>query len=168
MLRRATRIPVEFGCSLWVDGARYPGSVRNLSATGLFIETGVGPALNASVGLDFDGVRASGDLRLRTRVARRADPAAEAGRSGIGLEIEDAPLEYYAVIADLMRDGADAARAPTLDAEPIDAFRVQLARSDQEWQTRTQTINARTEGEACAQAVASAGPGWRVDRCERV
>jgi hypothetical protein len=166
-------------CALLVEGSRHGGRVRDLSATGLFVETEAEPDVGTSITLVVtppDGGRA---VRVVARVARRergTDRGLGDAMAGVGIDIEDAPEHYYGVLATLM-GGAASDRAvrsngfadppSTVAPEVIPRFRVRIVRSTEGWQTRTVILSAPSEGEACRMAVAAAGPGWRVDLCER-
>jgi hypothetical protein len=166
-------------CALLVAGSRHGGTVLNLSATGLYVATQAAPDLGSAVTLLVTPPDAERAVRALVRVARRENPAARAvgdDTRGVGVDIEEAPENYYGLLAELMRQGSNGRAVSCHDfADPDSAmapgspprFRVRIVCAAQGWQTRTVIMSAASEGEACHAAVGSAGAGWRVDLCER-
>ena len=166
-------------CAVLVSGSRHGGTVLNLSATGLFVESQASPEVGSAITLVVTPSDGEGAFRIVARVAR-LEPSTERSATqdqfGIGMDIEDAPEHYYGVLADLMGQEMGDRAIPTngfadppsvVAPEVMPRFRVRIVRSTRGWQTRTVILSAVSEGDACRMAIAAAGPGWRVDLCER-
>lgn len=116
---------------------------------------------------------------MLVRIARHEGPADRASgddTGGVGTDIEEAPENYYGLLADLMGRGSNGRAAsshgfagPASAEAPkaLSRFRVRIVRAAQGWQTRTVIVSAPSEGEACRAVIGAAGAGWRVDLCER-
>ncbi len=85
-------------CELRFDGRKAAGIVLDLSESGIFVQTAAKPAVGTVVDLRLSPGSGRADFDLRARVARmrRVDPRlARIEGSGIGLQVLDAPAEYY-------------------------------------------------------------------------
>ncbi len=179
MQRRSTRVRTEMPCALLVAGSRRGGTVLNLSATGLYVATQAAPDVGSAVTLLVTPPDAQRAVRVLVRIARHEGPADRASgddTGGVGTDIEEAPENYYGLLADLMGRGSNGRAAsshgfagPASAEAPkaLSRFRVRIVRAAQGWQTRTVIVSAPSEGEACRAVIGAAGAGWRVDLCER-
>ena len=166
-------------CALLFAGSRHGGTVVDLSATGLYVATQAAPDIGSAVTLLVTPPDAERAVRVLVRVARRENPADRASgddSGGVGIDIEDAPENYYGLLAELMGQGRNDRAAPShgfsdspsaVAPEAMPRFRVRIVRAVQGWQTRTVILSATSEGEACHAAIKAAGLGWRIDFCER-
>ena len=127
--RQMPRTKKRLSCTLTVNGQRYSGIVLDVSATGLFVQTGATPKPGTQVALVLQ--LTSGDsLPLRATVARRRNVPTHLksiAQGGIGLCLEGAPEEYFSLIEDLQgpREAAPPVK-PT--ARPKETPHSQLAR----------------------------------------
>lgn len=101
--RRAPRIRRRLTCELHFDGRKASGIVLNISQTGMFVQTAVKPAPGSVLDVQIAAHRSTPSLLVRARVARqlRVDPRlASIAPAGLGLEVLDAPPEYYRLSED--------------------------------------------------------------------
>lgn len=85
-------------CELRFDGRKAGGIVIDVSETGIFVQTAAKPPLGSMVDVRLSPGAGRADMDLRARVARtrRTDPRlARIEGSGIGLQVLDAPAEFY-------------------------------------------------------------------------
>lgn len=96
--RGAPRRKKRMTCELRFDGRKAGGIVIDVSESGLFVQTAAKPPLNSVIDVRLSPGGGCRDLDLRARVARtrRVDPRlARIQGSGIGLQVLDAPPEFY-------------------------------------------------------------------------
>jgi len=160
-------------CELFVDGRFRHGIVRDLSETGLFVQTAAPPAPGTVVEVRLLAGGERREIPLRARVARqrRVDPRlARIEPNGIGLEILDAPPGFRELLQEHSdRSPAAGAATPTAgtagrgpgERPPRPSFRVRVKQS-QGARSRMLTVAATAEAEARAAALAEVGEGWEV------
>jgi len=102
--RRAERTRKRLACSLLSENARTAGLILDLSSTGIFVQTSAQFETGDAVGVEFEPPGSFDTLRLEGRVARRKTAPARLKSivpAGVGIEIERAPEEFYALVAEL-------------------------------------------------------------------
>jgi hypothetical protein len=101
--RRMPRTRKRLSCSLTINEQRYSGIVLDVSATGLFIQTSATPKPGSNVGLEVQ-IAPGESLPLQATVARRRNVPnhlKSIATGGVGLCLEGAPEEYFALIKEL-------------------------------------------------------------------
>lgn len=117
--RKNDRTKKRLSCSLSVEGRQHPGVVLDISATGLFVQTGASPKPGARAEVECFVTGQAEPLALIASVARRqVVPAHLRGvaKGGLGLHIEQAPEEYYRYVSEVM--GFELAEAKDPVASP--------------------------------------------------
>lgn len=125
--RRSLRTRKRFACALHLEEGRSSGLILDVSATGLFIQTGAKLDPGDRAGVEFEPSGGADALRLEVRVVRRrAVPARlkSVAKAGIGVEIEHAPEGFFAMIAALQavkapRESDKPAAAPPRRPRPV-------------------------------------------------
>jgi hypothetical protein len=98
--RAAPRRKKRMTCELRFDNEKTGGIVLDLSEQGLFVQTAAKPRVNSVIDVQLSPGGGRPDFFLRARVVRlrRADRRlARIEGSGIGLQVLDAPPEFYAL-----------------------------------------------------------------------
>lgn len=173
--RRQLRIERRLVCRVTADSLHGPGIVRDVSETGLFIETSVNPSLNSIVKLLFSETRDQPEFSFEAGVARTREPPSEDqffGRTGIGLEVippMDAFERWIIRPARPMVPATSLALAP-LGSEArsgLGRYRVRLVRQDR---PGTQIVTLRCESEAAARSKAldRLSGVWRIAESQPV
>lgn len=96
--RGAPRRKKRMTCELRFDGRKAGGIVIDVSETGVFVQTAAKPRLGSVIDVRLSPGAGRAEIAVRARVARvrRTDPRlARIQGSGIGLQVLDAPAEYY-------------------------------------------------------------------------
>ncbi len=176
--RGRVRLPRRLTCQIKTGTELISGFVRDVSRTGLFVQTGAAPPTNSIVQVIFSSLGNQPDLRIEAGVARkrivarRLQPSVP---SGIGLEIipprdvyerwifgpaEPALLgspstTHYAYDRDELQNDA-----PRPD-QTIRTYRFRMLRHDRTL-SRILTIRCSSEAGARARALVRAGPGWKI------
>ncbi len=102
--RRALRTRKRLACSIQLEDRRWTGLVLDISATGLFIQTGAKLDPGARVTLELEAPGSTETLRIDARVVRRRSVPAQlksVSQAGVGVQIGQAPEGYYAMVAAL-------------------------------------------------------------------
>jgi PilZ domain-containing protein len=92
--RRKPRQQRRLGCELWIAGKRHTGFVRDVSESGLYVQTRVRAATGDQIELVFPAEGQRAELRVRARVARLDRISAHfatAAAAGLGLEVVRPP-----------------------------------------------------------------------------
>jgi hypothetical protein len=117
--RKNERTKKRLSCTLQVEGLRHSGVVLDVSATGLFVQTGASPKPGARVQVECFVTGQVEPLALAATVARRqVVPAHLRGvvKGGMGLHIQHAPEEYYRYVCEIMGFELTEAKDPTAPA----------------------------------------------------
>lgn len=169
------RVPKRLTCALALtNGERASGLVRDVSRTGLFVQTGARPAPDSLVELILPDAASGDEVRIEAGVARQrvVDRRLAASiRSGLGLEI----IPPRDVFERLVFGAEEAAPEPSSETEPagarvedgIRAFRFRMVRLDRPEQL-VLTIRGETPHAARARALARMGRGWKIASVQRV
>lgn len=171
--RRTSRIKHRLTCEIVVDQQPYPAVVRDIAATGLFVQTRQRPLPNSVVEVRFPATAGLPSFCIEAGVARHRNvhPRLQAEvQSGVGLEILGRSADYLAfasrVVAPKSGIDAVAGNGPTAaDEQAPRSFRVRLAAHGRS-QPRTITVQATGMAAARARALAQAGAGWKVTQVE--
>ncbi len=159
--RKKRRIP----CSLLMERGATGGIIIDVSPTGLFIQTTARPPAGIPVDVEISETDSTPAVKLRVRVARQKvvppQLVAISGR-GIGVEILDAPTEYYELVGATPAGEWDEDVAP-----PLPSFRVKLALSGTP-RSRILTIKSESNEAAKNAAVEQLGDDWEVVSVESV
>jgi len=110
--RRKTRQQRRLSCAIWIDGKRNTGFVRDVSETGLYVQTRVRAATGAEVELVFPAEGSRAELRVRARVVRLHRLSAHlaiSGAGGVGLEVVKPPRALAPLLVAAGFPGAAAA-----------------------------------------------------------
>ena len=102
--RRSERTRKRVACSLLAGEARTAGLILDLSANGLFVQTGATLDPGEPVAVEFELPGSSETITLQCRVVRRNSVPARLKsvlKAGLGIEIERAPESFYAWVAEL-------------------------------------------------------------------
>lgn len=162
-------------CEIANRSERSTGVVRDVSPTGLFVQTALAPRADSVVELIFPAEGSQPELRVEAGVARQREVARRlqgAVPCGLGLEIIPPRDEYEKwVYAPVRPRLADSNRARRLAGEPaeesIRAFRFRLTRHDRS-ASRVLTVRCQTEAGARARALVRVGPGWKISAVQRL
>jgi hypothetical protein len=85
-------------CELRFGDEKVGGIVLDLSGSGLFVQTSAKPPLNTVIDVQLSPGGGRADFFLRARVARLRQADRRLARiegSGVGLQVLDAPPEFY-------------------------------------------------------------------------
>jgi hypothetical protein len=109
-VRHARRIP----CELWIDGARSTGIVKDVSRSGVFVQTRARAMPGTALTLVIAAGQGRTEIRVRGKVARaeriQAHFATQSA-AGLGVEVLD-PGGFGRLLGDLCL---------TVDSEEVDA-----------------------------------------------
>ena len=96
-LRPEPRFEARVPCRVRVRDTTYEGTVRNVSWSGLFVETGAHTQPASEVWLELHPGNGQRAIRLRTRVVWKRPEVRSpgAGAEGVGLRVQSAPESYY-------------------------------------------------------------------------
>ncbi len=95
-LRPEPRFEARVPCRVRVRDTTYEGTVRNVSWSGLFVETGARTLPANEVWLELHPGTGQRSIRLRTRVVwKRSEARSTGAAEGVGLRIQNAPETYY-------------------------------------------------------------------------
>ena len=170
--RSDPRIKRRMTCEISTPRERSAGVIRDVSAAGLFVQTGANPAPNSVVELIFPSEGALPELRLEAGVARKREVTRRlqgAVPAGLGLEVLPPRALFEARIFAPARpeEAADGLHpvvhvvAEPDHAESIRAFRLRMKRRDHS-ESCVVTIRCQTEAAARARALARMGAGWKI------
>jgi hypothetical protein len=135
--RRALRTRKRLACTIECGDGRSTGLILDVSATGLFVQTGAKLDPGATVILEFEPPGSAETVRLSARVTRRKIVPVRlqsVAQAGVGVAVEDASEAYFSMIAAFQDVGgpapaksqpAAASRRPKLRTE---SFRPKTAR----------------------------------------
>ena len=185
--RRMPRTKMRIACTLHWEESRHSGMVLDVSAGGLFVQTNASPAPGTPVRLELRVPGLSESIEMQASVARkRIVPARLRAllKGGVGLQLENPPEEFYALVAKLQ--APEAATAKTSEPETpqasgatqsakgaskrrpkpkLTSFRVRLSQVGGS-ASRNLVIRASGEDEARRRAILDVGDGWKVLSCE--
>jgi hypothetical protein len=164
--RHRWRLP----CEIVFEGGTQRALVLDLSASGLFVQTGVRLRPGAEVEVRLQLEHVVEPIHLRARVARAKHVPSHlttVARGGVGLRIHQAPAKYLEAIASLesgkvlranmVQDGA--VEKPAATTRP--RFRVRVQQSDGPRSRRIE-LHADSVEQARALALQEAGTGWEI------
>lgn len=176
--RSRVRLPRRLTCQIQTNTGVTSGFVRDVSRSGLFVQTGATPPTNSLVEVIFSSLGNRPDLRVEAGVARkrivarRLQPSVPAG---IGLEVIP-PRDFYerwvfgpaepALIgsASTTHYAFDREEIQNISAVPeraIRSYRFRMLRHDRSM-SRIVTIRCASEAGARARALVRTGPGWKI------
>lgn len=176
--RHRWRLP----CEIVFDGVAQRAIVLDLSASGIFVQTGarLRPGSDVEIRLQLD--TESEPLLLRASVARAKQVPSQlttVAHGGVGLRLLNAPNAYFEAIAALesgksLRGHVVASGAPVENkrsdpapAPPRPRFRVRVQQSDGP-RSRTIELAADHEDQARVLALREVGAGWEAVKAERL
>ena len=171
--RRTSRIKHRLTCEIVVDQQPYPAVVRDIAATGLFVQTRQRPLPNSVVEVRFPATAGLPSFCIEAGVARHRNvhPRLQAEvQSGVGLEILGRPADYLAFASRVvapqpaLKAGTPHAVKASDDQAPR-SYRIRLAAHGRS-QPRTLTVQASGVAAARARALTQAGAGWKVTQVE--
>jgi hypothetical protein len=119
--RRAERTRKRLGCTLELEDGRASGMILDVSAVGLFIQTGAQLEPGDRTTVEFEGPATGQPVRLQCRVARRRSVPVRLKaviQAGVGVEIEHAPEEFFGMVAALQEVGAGVFSRKAVAADP--------------------------------------------------
>jgi hypothetical protein len=102
--RRTRRNEQRLSCELLIGDRRHPGTVLDLSRTGLFVETAAAPPPGERVRVMLR-LAGGGELELEAIIARRCAVPVRLGAAlpgGVGLRIESASDDYLQLLGSTM------------------------------------------------------------------
>jgi hypothetical protein len=170
--RKQQRSRRRLTCELVVDGRRWAAIVRDLSATGLFVQTRARPQPNSLVEIVFPEQDGRAEFRVEAGVARErvVPPRLQAAvPEGVGLEVLDPPPAFHELVA----KGAAAFEAePAAGAErsaqgPVRTFRIRMTERDKP-NARVLTVRAHNLEGARARALAQMGRAWKIAEIQEI
>ena len=156
-------------CEIISEGRSQRAIVLDLSATGVFVQTGTRLPPGAQVEIRMLLADRGEPIRLRARVARNKQVPPQltsVAHGGVGLKILDAPAAFYTAIAALDATGAppQAGIAPTPQTARVH-FRVRVKQTEGPRSRSLEIVADSPEG-ACALALAQVGAGWEAVAAE--
>jgi uncharacterized protein (TIGR02266 family) len=186
--RRLPRSKMRIACTLQLEEARHSGMVLDVSAGGLFVQTNASPAPGTPLRLELRVPGQPQPIEMQAQVARKriVPPRLRTLlKGGLGLQLENPPEEFYALVAKLQ--SPEAAASETTDATKatesasessgkakpaekppkpkLTSFRVKLSQVGGDG-SRILVIRASDEDEASRRAILDLGDGWKVLSCE--
>jgi len=127
--RRAERTRKRLACTIEYGDRRSTGLILDVSATGLFVQTGAKLDPGATVTLEFEPPGSADTVRLAARVTRRKVVPARlqsVAQAGVGVAVANAPEAYFTMIAAFQDRGGP---APSRPSKPrTESFRPKTAR----------------------------------------
>ena len=147
-----------------VGGRLYPAIVRDVSPSGMFVQTRAKPRVNSVVEIVFRARERHPEIRAEAGVARERIVAPRLRSTvpeGLGLAFLDPP----AALRELLDSAAPGPEPGHANDEPshcgIRAFRIRLIRRDtSDW--RMMTVRSESAPGARARALARAGLAWKI------
>ena len=176
--RARVRLPRRLTCQIHASTGVSTGFVRDVSRSGLFVQTNAAPPTNSLVEVVFSSLGGQPDLRIEAGVARKRTIAPRlqpSVPSGIGLEVIP-PRDFYerwifgpaepALLGSVSTThyAYDREEAQSIAAPPeqsIRSYRFRMLRHDKSM-SRVLTIRCASEAGARARALVRAGPGWKI------
>jgi len=165
--RSAKRHKWRLPCEIVYEGGRQRSFVLDLSATGLFVQTGVRlkPGAEIEVRLSLESVPQP--LVLRARVARAKQVPQQlmsVAQGGVGLRLLSPPRSYLDALRNfeegsVLRAGSDV--DPASPPPPALRFRVRVKQSDGP-RMRAVQIQASSPESARTLALREVGAGWEI------
>lgn len=161
--RKRQRLP----CEVRVGTSSHSGIILDLSPGGLFVQTKATPVSGTHVEIEIQATNSCPGLSVKARVVRQQripHHLASLRPPGIGLEITQAPLEYYSLAG--VRAGQTAVDPPASET-PLAGFRVRVA---QQGGPRSKIIMIEAESNEAAEkkALEAVGHNWTVTDVEPV
>ena len=176
--RGRVRLPRRLTCLIKTNTDLISGFVRDVSRTGLFVQTGASPPPNSLVQVIFSSLGNQPDLRIEAGVARKRIVARRLQASvpsGIGLEVipprdiyerwvfgpaepallGSASTTHYAFDRDELHNDT------FMPDQTIRSYRFRMLRHDRSL-SKILTIRCSSEAGARARALVRAGPGWKI------
>jgi hypothetical protein len=190
--RGLPRTKMRIACTLHLEESRHSGMVLDVSASGLFVQTNASPAPGTPLRLELRVPGLSEPIEMQATVARKriVPPRLRALlKGGIGIQLENPPEEFYAMVAKLQNPEAAGSKSseeakpsekpsnasrnkPAVPPEKpprakpkLTSFRVKLGQVGGSG-SRNLVIRAVDEDEARRRAILDVGDGWKVLSCE--
>jgi Tfp pilus assembly protein PilZ len=186
--RRLPRTKMRIACTLHLEESLHSGMVLDVSAGGLFVQTNASPAPGTPLRLELRVPGLSEPIEMQATVARKriVPPRLRALlKGGIGLQLENPPEEFYALVARLQapelatsetsreakppektsQSSGKPAEKPPPAKPKLTSFRVRLSQTGGEG-SRILVIRASDEDEASRRAILDVGDSWKVLSCE--
>jgi uncharacterized protein (TIGR02266 family) len=185
--RQMPRTKMRIACTLHLEESRHSGMVLDVSAGGLFVQTNASPAPGTPVRLELRVPGLSEPIEMQASVARKriVPPRLRALlKGGVGLQLENPPEEFYALVAKLQAPEVATAKTSEPETSPasgatqsangaskrpakpkLTSFRVRLSQVGGS-ASRNLVIRASGEDEARRRAILDVGDGWKVLSCE--
>jgi hypothetical protein len=190
--RGLPRTKMRIACTLHLEESRHSGMVLDVSASGLFVQTNASPAPGTPLHLELRVPGLSEPIEMQATVARKriVPPRLRTLlKGGIGIQLENPPEEYFALVAKLQAPeaaGSKSSEEAKPSEKPSDAshnkpaertekrprakpkltsFRVKLGQVGGDG-SRNLVIRASDEDEARRRAILDVGDGWKVLSCE--
>ena len=190
--RRLPRSKMRIACTLHLEESRHSGMVLDVSAGGLFVQTNASPAPGTPLRLELRVPGLAQPIEMQAKVARKrmVPPRLRALlKGGIGIQLENPPEEFYAMVAKLQAPEAASPSASEAKSPPesapktsdkaaaeqaqkqrpakpkLTSYRVRLSQVGGSG-SRTLVIRASSEDEASRRAILDVGDSWKVDSCE--
>ena len=120
--RRMPRTKMRMACTLHLEESRHSGMVLDVSAGGLFIQTNASPAPGIPVRVELRVPGLPEPIEMQATVARKrmVPPRLRALlKGGIGLQLENPPEEFYALVAKLQTPEAAAPKTAGSETTPV-------------------------------------------------
>lgn len=166
-------------CRVNLGASQYSGLIMNLSRSGLFVQTGAGPAPGERVDVAVQAPTATPDIILTSRVVwKRVVPPQLRNTlaGGIGVEIQYAPEAYYSLLEAVERLQTQVPRVrrargegetdPGTTGPVLLRYRIRLQQIGAP-RSRTLEVDATSEPDARRRALDLAGPDWSITQIDR-
>ena len=170
--RKRQRAKRRLTCELAVEASRYPAIVRDISPSGMFLQTRVKPEPGSVVVVVFPEQDGRPEIQVEAGVARHrvVPPRLQASvPGGVGLEVLDPPPEFKDLVAAALGEAQEQEPqpAPPVRDQAIRTFRVRVKQRDKP-ASRVLTIRCENAAGARARALAQAGRGWMIADIQEV
>jgi uncharacterized protein (TIGR02266 family) len=185
--RRLPRTKMRIACTLHLEESLHSGMVLDISAGGLFVQTNASPAPGTPLRLELRVPGLPEPIEMQATVARKriVPPRLRALlKGGVGLQLENPPEEFYALVAKLQAPEVATAKTSEPETSPasgatqsakgaskrpakpkLTSFRIRLSQVGGS-ASRNLVIRASGEDEARRRAILDVGDGWKVLSCE--
>ncbi len=103
--RPMPRTKMRIACTLYLEESRHSGMVLDVSASGLFVQTNASPAPGAPLRVELRVPELPEPIEMQATVARKRIVPAQLRallNGGIGLQLENPPEEFFAMVAKLL------------------------------------------------------------------
>ncbi len=109
--RPMPRTKMRIACTLYLEESRHSGMVLDVSASGLFVQTNASPAPGAPLRVELRVPELPEPIEMQATVSRKRIVPSQLRtflNGGLGLQLENPPEEFYAMVAKLLARGAAA------------------------------------------------------------